>query len=64
MAPKTTTTVGVLWNVNERRVESFHESEAAAKDAAKTFAAKSGANQDLLDLDTSSFTVRIQPRGN
>ena len=51
-------TVGVLWNVNEQRVESLHESEKAAKNAAVKFVEKSGANQDLLELDTASFTVR------
>jgi hypothetical protein len=58
MAADKKTTVGVLWNVNEGRVESYHESEKAAKDAAKKFAEKSGVNQDLLELDTAQFTVR------
>jgi hypothetical protein len=58
MAPAKTTTIGVLWNVNEGRVESYHESQDAAKKAAVTFAEKSGANQDSLNLDTAEFTVR------
>jgi hypothetical protein len=58
MSDKKTVTVGLLWNVSEGRVESYHESQDAAKKAAVTFAEKSGANQDLLNLDTAEFTVR------
>jgi hypothetical protein len=64
MSDKKTVTVGVLWNVNEERVESYHESKEAAANAAVKFREKSGVNQDLLDLDVAEFTVRIKPRGN
>jgi hypothetical protein len=50
-------TLGLLWNVNERRVESVHESLKAAKDAEEKFTEKSGANQALTRLATAEFTV-------
>jgi hypothetical protein len=58
MSDKKTTLVGLVWNVNEERIESLHESKEAAENAAVKFAEKSGVNQDLLDLDTAEFTVR------
>jgi hypothetical protein len=64
MAPKTSTEVAVVWNVGERRVESYHESLAAAENAKVEFISKSGVNADTLDLDVSSFTARVKPRGN
>jgi hypothetical protein len=50
--------VGVLWNVNEQRPESYHEDEKAAKNAQEKFYAKSGESFDLTDLDTAEFSVR------
>jgi hypothetical protein len=51
---------GVLWNVNENRLESLHQSEDEAKEAAVKFLAKSGENADLTDLDTAEFSVRLR----
>ena len=56
---KKTRPVGVLWNVNEQRPESYHEDEDAAKTAQERFYAKSGDNIDLTDLDTAEFSVRL-----
>jgi len=56
---------GLLWNVNEKRIESVHEDKADAENAGRRFIEKSGSQQDLTDLAVATFTVPLpEPRAD